>query len=104
MEIKQKILDEIAKTEKAILDYRELTKPEAPDVAIGRVSRMDSINNRSVMESALRQAEDKLKKLHLVLQKMGTPDFGICVKCKNPIPVGRILIKPESLVCVNCAQ
>lgn len=41
-EIKQKFLDEIAQTEKRIAEYQELTKPVAPDVAIGRVSRMDA--------------------------------------------------------------
>jgi|GEM_PF-2286484 hypothetical protein len=32
--IKEKLLLETAKTEKAIQDYRKLTKPEAPDVAL----------------------------------------------------------------------
>ncbi len=36
-----------------ILEYRELTKPIPPENAIGRVSRMDAINNRSVNEAAL---------------------------------------------------
>ena len=40
-----------------ILEYRELTKPIPPSEAIGRVSRMDAINNKSVNEAALRQAE-----------------------------------------------
>lgn len=104
IEIKEKLLLEIEKTEKAITDYSELAKPEAPDVAIGRISRMDAINNRAVMEAALRQAEDKLLKLKAVLQKLGSNDFGICLKCRNPIPIGRILIRPESLYCVNCAK
>lgn len=103
-EIKDKLFLEIAKTEKAIRDCSALTKPEAPDVAIGRVSRMDAINNRGVMEVALRQAEDKLKKLNAVLDKVGTKDFGICLKCRKPIPIGRILIRPESMYCVNCAR
>jgi RNA polymerase-binding transcription factor len=102
--IKKTILDEISKTEKSISEYREMVKPVAPDVAIGRISRMDAINNKSVMEASLRQAEAKLENLQLVLAKIGSPDFGICVKCKQPIPIGRILIRPESLHCVNCAR
>lgn len=103
-EVKIKILEEISKTEKAILDYKELTKPIAPDVSIGRVSRMDAINNKSVNEASLRQAEIKLGNLKRVLDRFGTEDFGICLKCKQPIPVGRILIRPQSLLCVNCAS
>lgn len=103
-EIKQKILAEIAKTEKLVVEYREMSKPVAPDDAIGRVSRMDAINNKSVTESALRKAEEKLRMLDQVLSKAGTEDFGRCVKCRREIPPGRILFKPESLFCVNCAQ
>jgi DnaK suppressor protein len=103
-DIKSKILEEIATTEKQVLDYRELTKPIPPDVAIGRISRMDAINNKSVNEASLRQVENKLKNLKRVLDNFGTKNFGICIKCKKPIPVGRILIRPESLLCVNCAR
>ena len=103
-EIKQKILDEISKTEKLINEYQEMTKPVAPDVAIGRISRMDAINNKAVRESAVRQAQEKLNKLKYVLSKIGSKDFGICMKCKTQIPIGRILIRPESMYCVNCAK
>lgn len=102
--IKEIITQEIAKTEAQVKSYQELTKPVAPDVAIGRVSRMDHINNKSVIESALRQAEEKLRKLNNALTNVDSPDFGICVRCKKPIPMGRILIKPESRFCVQCAS
>jgi DnaK suppressor protein len=104
IEIIQKIRDEIVKTEAQILEYRELTKPIGPENAIGRISRMDAINNRSVNEAALRQIEQKLKDLNRVLEKAGNKDFGICLKCKRPIPIGRLMIRPESLYCVQCAK
>jgi DnaK suppressor protein len=103
-DIKSKILKEILKTEKQITDYEELTKPIAPNDAIGRISRMDAINNRSVNEASLRQVKQKLGNLNRVLDCFGTSDFGVCIKCKQEIPLGRILIRPESLLCVNCAQ
>lgn len=103
-ELAQKILEEITKTEMLISEYQEMTKPVTPDVAIGRISRMDAINNKAVTESVLRQAQEKLNKLKYVLSKVGSEVFGICLKCKTKIPLGRILIKPESLYCVNCAK
>jgi len=102
--IEDKINDEISKTETLIKEYKELTKPISPDSAIGRVSRMDAINNKSVVEASLRQAENKLRNLKRVFSQLGSKEFGICLKCKQPIPIGRILIRPESLLCVNCAQ
>ena len=62
-DIKKRILEELEKTEELILDYKESTKPISPENAIGRVSRMDAINNKSVVEAALRKAEEKFNKL-----------------------------------------
>ncbi len=104
VDIKQRILDEISKTEKLIVEYKEMTKPVAPDCAIGRISRMDAINNKSVTEASLRQAEEKLINLLRVLSQYGSKDFGRCIKCRKPIPIGRVLFRPESLYCVNCAK
>ena len=103
-ELISKIEEEISVTERKIKDLRNLTKPISPSDAIGRVSRMDAINNKSVNENSLRQAEVKLSNLKRVLENVGTPNFGICVQCKNQIPIGRILIRPQSLLCVNCAR
>jgi len=102
-EIKSVIQREIEKTRKSISEYDEITKPIEPENAIGRISRMDAINNKSVVEAALRQAREKLKKLEFVITRLGKEDFGICAKCKNPIPSGRILLVPESIFCVHCA-
>lgn len=101
--IRELINKEIAKTEKIIAEYKEMTKPISPENAIGRLSRMDAINNKAVTEAAQRQAEDKLAKLQYMLTKAGDDDFGICRQCKQPIPLGRILLMPQSFYCVRCA-
>ena len=103
-ELRKKIEQEISKTKGSIAEYKQEVQPMAPDVAIGRVSRMDAINNRSVVQAALRKAEEKLVALKRVHEKIDGEDFGVCLKCHNKIPLGRILIRPESLLCVNCAH
>ncbi len=103
-ELKQILLDKISETELLVKEYQDLTKPVAPDVAIGRISRMDAINNKSITEAALRQSEEKLRNLNRVLSKIDDKDFGLCLKCHQQIPLGRILIRPESLYCVICAK
>jgi len=104
IDIKARVVTEIEKTNNAIVDYRELTKPISPENAIGRISRMDAINNKSVTEAALRQAEGKLKNLQNVLESIDNKDFGLCLKCHQAIPIGRILLMPQSRHCVNCAR
>ncbi|NNM22119.1 MAG: TraR/DksA family transcriptional regulator [Flavobacteriaceae bacterium] len=104
LQIKRRIEEEIAVTRELVDKYRELTKPIAPENAIGRVSRMDAINNKSVNEAALQKAELKLNNLQVALTKIDDDDFGICVRCNKPIPMGRILLMPQAISCVNCAH
>ena len=103
IEIEKKISEEIQKTTASIIEYKKMCKPISPDDAIGRVSRMDAINNKSVTESALRKAENRLNELIAVQKEIKTVDFGICVRCKKDIPIPRLIIIPESKKCVNCA-
>lgn len=103
-EFVDKIKEEIVKQEKKLTLFRSMSDPVSPDNAIGRVSRMDAINNKSVVDAALREAEERLKKLHNVLEGVYDADFGICQKCGKQILLGRLLIRPESILCVNCAK
>jgi DnaK suppressor protein len=102
-ELKEKIAEQMAETKRKIAEYKELTQPIAPENAIGRVSRMDAINNKAVIEAALREAERKLHNLEEVAKNVEKKEFGVCVKCHAPIPLGRLLLMPESRKCVNCA-
>ena len=98
-----RVQKEIQETAKKIEEYKELIKPIAPENAIGRVSRMDAINNKSVVEAALRESEKKLISLMTVEKQINKINFGVCVKCKIDIPFERIMFRPESRYCVNCA-
>lgn len=103
-EIRQLLFKEISRTEQLIRDYEDMSQPVEPDNAIGRISRMDAINNQSVTEASLRQAREKLKNLNRVLSGIDKPDFGICRKCGNVIHIRRIMARPESMLCVGCAS
>ena len=102
--IRTKLADEIKETKTKVNKYLELSQPISPENAIGRISRMDAINNKSVLESALREAQSKLIQLKNTFQKIESSDFGLCKICKKNIPFGRLMIRPESELCVNCAK
>jgi len=45
----------------------------------------------------------ELRKIEHLIQKITrNEDFGICEECGEPIPIQRLLIVPESDMCVNC--
>lgn len=87
-----------------IAEYRELTRPIPPENAIGRVSRMDAINNRSINEAALRTAEKQQADLLRALDRLNDDKFGLCHACGERIPMGRILLMPGATRCVRCAS
>ena len=103
-QLKTKIIETIAHTEKEIERMKDATKPIYPENAIGRISRMDAINNKGVAEASLRSANRKLSKLQVALSKIDSPEFGICTRCKQPIPPARLMYMPESTYCVRCAD
>lgn len=103
-DLKQLIKQEIAKTEKLIQVYSEEAKPIAPDCSVDLLSRNDALNNLSRVNAMLEQAKAKLAALEFTLTKVGTREFGRCVRCRKEIPIGRILVRPESLYCMECSE
>lgn len=102
--VREKILSALQELEEKIQRMEADTMPIAPENSIGRVSRMDALNNKSVMESALRTARSRLSKLRMALSQMERPGFGLCSLCKQPIPEPRLMYMPESTRCVRCAD
>ena len=102
--LKQKIIEEI-KTQKHLIEtFEETSKPVAPDNAIGRLTRMEAISSKGISEASLNSAKVKLAQLKKALEKVHLPQFGVCARCSNSIPQGRIMLIPESTICVSCAE
>ena len=95
--------NEITITKNKIKEYTQLCQPIPAENSIGRISRMDAINNKSVVESALRVAKNKMNELKEMQIMTNNIDFGICKKCNTEIPFGRLKLQPQSKFCVICA-
>lgn len=103
-QLRKKIEEHIIQAEKEIVHLEDATQPISPENSLGRVSRMDAINNKSVAEAALRSSKRKIGRLKLALTKIDEPNFGNCAICKKPIAPMRLLLMPQSTECVRCAR
>jgi len=104
-EFKEYARAEIESLETEIPRLKELVKPVAPDNAIGRISRMDTIVNQSVAETQLSKAKVRLARLHEAMKRVNEDDeFGTCIDCGDPIPMARLKAMPETSLCVECAE
>tara|TARA_Y100000589_G_scaffold309011_1_gene326070 strand:+ start:309 stop:641 length:333 start_codon:yes stop_codon:yes gene_type:complete len=102
-DIQDRINKKLSDLQERMDEYKQLTKPIPPSVSIGRVSRMDAINNRSVNEAALRQLKNQYKSLENALSRLKKDKFGRCVSCGKKIPTARIHLMPGALRCVRCS-
>lgn len=103
-ELKAKIEALIVKYEEDIKETEKMTQPVSPENSLGRISRMDAINNKSVMEASLRNKISKRNKLKFALTQLDNPGFGSCTNCQKTINPKRLMYMPESTKCINCAR
>ncbi len=102
-ELLQIIHEQIQTTKDEIVELMELTKPISLDNSIGRLSRMDAINNKTINEKALRDKKKILQKLERAVERHANGKLGRCLKCGDEIPFGRLKIMPYTTRCVKCA-
>lgn len=104
-EFKRFAAEEMAAIEREIPRLAEQVKPVAPDNAIGRISRMDTIVNQSVVEVQLSKARVRLARLREAVKRVDEDEeFGLCLDCGEPIPMARLKAMPETNHCVDCAE
>ena len=102
--LKNQIEKKIENVKEDIRSYKLLARPLSPDNSIGRLTRMEAINSKSINEAALNKAKLALSRMERALTQINDPDFGLCRECEEPIPFERLMIIPESDLCVQCAE
>jgi len=101
-EYRKIVTAEIKKLKNEIADMADSVKPIEPDVSIGRLSRMEAIQAKSISEANLRSKKMRLQKLMDAERRLDRGSFGYCSVCEEEIPEKRLRISPESTVCMDC--
>ncbi|NNC90598.1 MAG: TraR/DksA family transcriptional regulator [Akkermansiaceae bacterium] len=74
------------------------------DVAIGRLSRLDSMQMEEVRKDAVRRRNEHIHQLQQALRKMDEGSYGQCEGCGEWIAFERLKERPESTLCGTCAR
>ncbi|MEO0327002.1 MAG: TraR/DksA C4-type zinc finger protein [Pseudomonadota bacterium] len=91
-----------------LLAQSELSK-EARDTveldqqAVGRLSRMDAMQQQAMAEAQERTRQLDLQRIELALRRIREDDYGYCLDCDEEIADGRLAIDPMAEKCVRCA-
>jgi DnaK suppressor protein len=76
----------------------------APDVAIGRLSRLDAMQMQEVAKEAERRRKERVSQLELALEQLDSGNYGRCERCGEDIDYERLEVSPEATRCSLCAS
>jgi DnaK suppressor protein len=102
--LRTRMQEALAQVRRDVETLEVATQPIPPDRALGRLTRMEGLNDRAVSEAALQSARQRLVQLEESLQRIDSTRWGLCVRCGNPIGAARLEYMPESDCCVKCAS
>lgn len=77
-------------------------KPVDLNDPIGRLSRMDAIQQQQMALNAKRQTENSIQQVEAALARIDDGTYGVCLKCEEEISEKRLLAKPEAPFCTDC--
>lgn len=95
---------ELAKLEQSMVVTDEALRPVALDqTAVGRLSRMDSLQNQGLTKNLREREQVRLGLIVEALKRMEAGRYGICEECGGPIAFERLFVMPETPACSACA-
>ncbi|MDI6797139.1 MAG: TraR/DksA C4-type zinc finger protein [Desulfatibacillaceae bacterium] len=71
---------------------------------IGRLTRMDAMQQQAMSRAAARLAQMEEGRISLALERLAEGDYGYCVQCEEQIPKKRLEADPSALTCIRCAR
>jgi DnaK suppressor protein len=84
---------------------KESTKPvELDQSRLGRLSRMDAMQDQQMAQEAARRNQQMLVKIEGALRRMDAGQYGDCFKCGEPIDIRRLQFDPTNTRCIDCAE
>jgi len=78
------------------------SKPVSLDQPIGRLSRMDAIQQQQMASENRRSHRRRLVLIDHALRAEEDGTYGLCRRCEEPIGFGRLSARPETPLCLTC--
>lgn len=69
---------------------------------VGRLSRMDAMQQQKMAESSIENTIQRLKKVRAAISRFNQDDYGYCDECGRMIAFARLEIQPEAELCIEC--
>ena len=105
IKFRERLDQEAAELRASDADTAEDRAPvELDQTSVGRLSRMDAMQQQAMAEAQSRRRVSRLKAIGAALKRMELDDYGWCEECGEEIPMGRLNLDPCAPKCVDCAS
>lgn len=105
VELRTELKRQLVRLEKSMkVTDKALQTVELDQTAVGRLSRMDSLQNQSLSKGLREREVVRLSQLRDAIGRIETGTFGVCTACRCEIPYERLFVVPEAPECAECAS
>ena len=77
---------------------------ELDQQAVGRLSRMDALQNQAMAKAGSARRQVERTRLEAALARMDEGEYGYCEDCGDDIAPARLMLDPAAPLCIQCAR
>ncbi|HEB79874.1 MAG TPA: TraR/DksA family transcriptional regulator [Rhodospirillales bacterium] len=77
---------------------------ELDQTTVGRLSRMDAMQNQAMALETGRRREQELRRVEAALARIEGGAFGACAACGEDVELKRLKLDPATPICIGCAH
>ena len=104
-DFREELERQLAKLEKSMTITDEALKPvELDQGAVGRLSRMDTLQNQSLARGLREREGVMLASIQGALRRLEAGTYSICTACGSQVAAERLFVFPESGTCARCGD
>jgi DnaK suppressor protein len=102
-ELQSELERQLARLQKSMKVTDEAMRTvELDQTTVGRLSRMDSLQNQSLSKGLREREVVQLSQIREALARVQAGTYGLCAACDGPIPFERLYVFPEAPECAGC--
>jgi RNA polymerase-binding protein DksA len=86
------------------LKHQEMLAQERPTTGNHMADDATEVEEQAKSLALRRHLEGMLKEIDRAIVRADKGTYGICDRCKNPIPEERLKVVPSATLCIDCAK
>ena len=87
-----------------LISAEEAAKPVDLGLPIGRISRMDAMQDQQMALARTKRIEARMRAVAAALGRINAGTYGVCPRCEDDIEIARLNARPDLPLCRDCQE